>query len=286
QQHNIACEKVAQDWPDWGLRERREWSTLAQEEEEEVWSVMSGGSGQKQAGSEPLHDGSESPLQLHRIEASPTIILETLQDIWNRVREVDSCSKTASNSNSSNEAAGSPIVPPVNVEEQLNQMCLDIWRNIPQNEEGHVTSVGSVQHSKGTCSPCAYWFKGICKNGLACRHCHFLHDGQRSKRLRPSKQARQRQKLKAVDEDDDAASQVFSESVAGQDGRRSEDGRGSQDGRGSSECALPTAPGPVSTQLSAELQVTMAMLQRVAAEHGFQVSQPPPPEPASSKLSL
>lgn len=62
---------------------------------------------------------------------------------------------------------------------------------IPRDEEGRLTSVGSIEH--GTkCTPCAYWFKGICKYSLRCHYCHYVHDGQKSKRLRPSKQTRMR----------------------------------------------------------------------------------------------
>eukprot|EP00747_Dinoflagellata_sp_TGD_P200422 gnl/TRDRNA2_/TRDRNA2_73830_c0_seq1.p1 gnl/TRDRNA2_/TRDRNA2_73830_c0~~gnl/TRDRNA2_/TRDRNA2_73830_c0_seq1.p1 ORF type:complete len:263 (+),score=35.50 gnl/TRDRNA2_/TRDRNA2_73830_c0_seq1:70-858(+) len=63
---------------------------------------------------------------------------------------------------------------------------------IPFNEEGGLTSVGSIDHASGNCSPCAYWFKGMCAHSLMCRHCHLIHPGQKSKRLRPSKQTRQR----------------------------------------------------------------------------------------------
>jgi len=53
--------------------------------------------------------------------------------------------------------------------------------------DGTWASVGSLRHEAGTCSPCAYWFKGLCKFGIECRYCHMVHEGQKSKRLRPSK---------------------------------------------------------------------------------------------------
>jgi len=63
---------------------------------------------------------------------------------------------------------------------------------VPINERGELTSVGSASHRSGQCKPCAYWFKGACSHGILCRHCHFIHAGQKFKRLRPSKQRRQR----------------------------------------------------------------------------------------------
>lgn len=72
------------------------------------------------------------------------------------------------------------------------QLPPDVLQNIPRDSSGQLTSVGSIAHADSSCSPCAYWFKGVCAHGVACRHCHLVHDGQKRKRLRPSKQARQR----------------------------------------------------------------------------------------------
>jgi len=66
--------------------------------------------------------------------------------------------------------------------------------NIPRDRCGNLTSLGSVGHDHGACNPCPFWFKDVCLNGLACHHCHFIHDGQRPRRLRPSKQGRARLK--------------------------------------------------------------------------------------------
>lgn len=63
---------------------------------------------------------------------------------------------------------------------------------IPRTVNGDLASVGSILHERGECSPCAYWFKGICKYSVSCTYCHVLHEGQKSKRLRPSKQTRLR----------------------------------------------------------------------------------------------
>mmetsp|Transcript_63141 Transcript_63141/g.150533 ORF Transcript_63141/g.150533 Transcript_63141/m.150533 type:complete len:244 (+) Transcript_63141:151-882(+) len=66
--------------------------------------------------------------------------------------------------------------------------------DVPTNDVGELTSVGSKEHEQGLCKPCAFWFKGACSYTIACRHCHRLHDGQKNKRLRPSKQRRQQLK--------------------------------------------------------------------------------------------
>lgn len=70
----------------------------------------------------------------------------------------------------------------------------EILAQIPRDEAGRLTSMGSVGHEDGDCTPCPFWFKGVCLRSLACRHCHFMHEGQRPRRLRPSKQGRQRLK--------------------------------------------------------------------------------------------
>lgn len=74
--------------------------------------------------------------------------------------------------------------------EELGQAGL--LSQIPRNATNELSSVGSINHLQGICTPCAYWFKGICKYGISCHYCHFAHSGQKSKRLRPSKQTRMR----------------------------------------------------------------------------------------------
>lgn len=69
---------------------------------------------------------------------------------------------------------------------------LGILAGIPRDASGELTSVGSLQHACKSCAPCAYWFKGICKYSILCNYCHLVHEGQKIKRLRPSKQTRLR----------------------------------------------------------------------------------------------
>jgi len=92
---------------------------------------------------------------------------------------------------------------PVSTLDDLNEQGL--LTQIPRKTDGALTSVGSIGHESGNCRPCAYWFKGICSQSLACSSCHMTHDGQKCKRLRPSKQARMRMR---------ARNQAFTDLVA------------------------------------------------------------------------
>lgn len=71
-----------------------------------------------------------------------------------------------------------------------------LLQRIPRDADGNITSLGSAGHESGKCIPCTFWFKGVCINGPACGHCHFFHEGQKSKRLRPSKEGRERLRKK------------------------------------------------------------------------------------------
>ena len=67
-----------------------------------------------------------------------------------------------------------------------------LLEQIPLNEDGELTSIGSIGHGKPgvECSPCAFWIKGMCILGVECQHCHFLHAGQKDTRHRPNKATR------------------------------------------------------------------------------------------------
>lgn len=83
-----------------------------------------------------------------------------------------------------------------------------LLEQIPRNTNNEWSSIGSIGHSTGTCTPCNYWFKGICRHGILCKFCHFYHTGQKSKRLRPSKKTRvriRRQEALKAQEDQGAA---------------------------------------------------------------------------------
>jgi len=68
-----------------------------------------------------------------------------------------------------------------------------VLQHIPHDENGELTSVGSIYHVSRTCKPCLFWYKKSCVKGLKCRHCHIAdHPGlkNKNKRIRPSKKTR------------------------------------------------------------------------------------------------
>lgn len=94
---------------------------------------------------------------------------------------------------------------PMGVLESLAEQ--GVLQKIPRDEQGHVTSVGSINHfstdgSVEQCNPCVFWYKSRCTKGILCNHCHFVHKGQKSKRLRASKHSRQRMLKESLDNQD------------------------------------------------------------------------------------
>mmetsp|Transcript_22405 Transcript_22405/g.76773 ORF Transcript_22405/g.76773 Transcript_22405/m.76773 type:complete len:261 (-) Transcript_22405:146-928(-) len=70
---------------------------------------------------------------------------------------------------------------------------------IPLDENGELTSVGSMKHAEGKCKPCLYNYNGTpCAAGVSCRFCHFPHKTLGRVRLRPCKGRREKVK-KALD---------------------------------------------------------------------------------------
>lgn len=65
-----------------------------------------------------------------------------------------------------------------------------ILQQIPKNDQGELSSIGSIRHLDGECSPCLFWFRKSCAKGIHCSYCHFRHKGQRNKRIRPSRKTR------------------------------------------------------------------------------------------------
>lgn len=81
-----------------------------------------------------------------------------------------------------------------------------ILQQIPRNDQGEISSIGSKKHSLGDCTPCIFWFRGICTKGLNCTYCHFRHEGQKSKRHKPNKRTRQAlRELKLKNEQEEAS---------------------------------------------------------------------------------
>ena len=112
---------------------------------------------------------------------------------------------------------------------------------IPRNDKQELTSVGSIGHSEGNCTPCLFWFRSSCSKGIKCDYCHFKHKGQRNKRIRPSRQTRERMRVwngdgteQRLDSNGNAACDHYGESDSDEEG---EEGEGHASAAGS--CNLP-----------------------------------------------
>lgn len=62
---------------------------------------------------------------------------------------------------------------------------------VPKNKDGQFTSIGSIEHDTGTCKQCLFWYRGSCAKGVMCTYCHIAHKGEKAKRIRPGKKARE-----------------------------------------------------------------------------------------------
>eukprot|EP00746_Dinoflagellata_sp_MGD_P147076 gnl/MRDRNA2_/MRDRNA2_79464_c0_seq1.p1 gnl/MRDRNA2_/MRDRNA2_79464_c0~~gnl/MRDRNA2_/MRDRNA2_79464_c0_seq1.p1 ORF type:complete len:495 (+),score=59.80 gnl/MRDRNA2_/MRDRNA2_79464_c0_seq1:79-1485(+) len=72
-----------------------------------------------------------------------------------------------------------------------------LYPYIPVNEEGNVTSLGSILHIEGSCTPCAFHKKNRCHKKDLCIYCHYDHDAAAPKsRPRKSKKKRVREAAK------------------------------------------------------------------------------------------
>lgn len=66
----------------------------------------------------------------------------------------------------------------------------DCIAQIPLDESGELSSIGSISHLAGRCQPCLFWFQASCGKGVRCSYCHLRHPGQKKKRIRMSKKVR------------------------------------------------------------------------------------------------
>lgn len=181
----------------------------------------------------------------HRAKVDHDFAIENVRKIWGSEpsHELESTTDGKSQDCCPSQSEACSKSTDLGFIDDSDRYCLEVLSSIPRNEFGHLTSMGSCQHDT-SCTPCAYWFKGICKNGLACQSCHFVHDGQRTKRLRPSKLARERYRSRGSKCDDPL--------------------------RGAEEPAVPQPPGPVQSHILN--QVTTARLHEVAFKHGLAVA--------------
>eukprot|EP00928_Gymnodinium_smaydae_P072051 TRINITY_DN5548_c0_g2_i1.p1 TRINITY_DN5548_c0_g2~~TRINITY_DN5548_c0_g2_i1.p1 ORF type:complete len:217 (-),score=33.27 TRINITY_DN5548_c0_g2_i1:406-1056(-) len=70
-------------------------------------------------------------------------------------------------------------LPPDHFEKSTYQ---DVLGMIPKDEDGELTSVGSVLHETGSCMPCLFFMKTTCRKKFHCRYCHIPPSNVKSKR--------------------------------------------------------------------------------------------------------
>lgn len=78
-----------------------------------------------------------------------------------------------------------------------------VLHQIPRNDGGELSSVGSLGHAAGDCSPCLFWYNKSCTKSVSCSYCHFKHKGQKKKRIRPSRKTRLQLKIGTAGSDDE-----------------------------------------------------------------------------------
>lgn len=69
-----------------------------------------------------------------------------------------------------------------------------LLQRVPRDQQGSLTSIGSIVHEEGTCKPCVFAHneRKACQNGVNCHFCHFAHPPKR--RMRYCKKKRMEMK--------------------------------------------------------------------------------------------
>eukprot|EP00931_Biecheleriopsis_adriatica_P039899 TRINITY_DN2281_c0_g1_i1.p1 TRINITY_DN2281_c0_g1~~TRINITY_DN2281_c0_g1_i1.p1 ORF type:complete len:407 (+),score=112.92 TRINITY_DN2281_c0_g1_i1:98-1222(+) len=85
--------------------------------------------------------------------------------------------------------------------EQLQELDnKGVLAKIPRDDQGKLSSVGSLKHSAGGCSPCVYFSsRGSCNMGIKCGYCHLQHEGEKEKPQKMKQRMRQAQRGKGSD---------------------------------------------------------------------------------------
>lgn len=138
-----------------------------------------------------------------------------------------------------------PLVPFVDAD--VEAACLRILQRIPRDRKGHLTSVGSMQHSAKACSPCVFWISNSCAFGVACTKCHYDHGRSSTKMSRVGKKGRE------TNSSDRLADSVHMKNLTP---------------------VLPVSVGFLDRSVPTEHQVTKAQLQQVAVSRNMQISVP------------
>lgn len=67
--------------------------------------------------------------------------------------------------------------------------------DVPLDQNGEPTSIGSFRHAIGSCKACIFHNQGCCNKGAACTFCHFQHTSNNSLRLCKGKRERYKKLL-------------------------------------------------------------------------------------------
>mmetsp|Transcript_3221 Transcript_3221/g.8906 ORF Transcript_3221/g.8906 Transcript_3221/m.8906 type:complete len:184 (-) Transcript_3221:153-704(-) len=62
-----------------------------------------------------------------------------------------------------------------------------VLKQIPRDDNGKLSSVGSITHTAGECSPCLFLKRNCCSKGILCQYCHLPHEDSRKKSKPPKK---------------------------------------------------------------------------------------------------
>mmetsp|Transcript_39028 Transcript_39028/g.108568 ORF Transcript_39028/g.108568 Transcript_39028/m.108568 type:complete len:175 (-) Transcript_39028:119-643(-) len=62
-----------------------------------------------------------------------------------------------------------------------------VLRQIPRDADGKLSSIGSIKHNTGECSPCLFLKRNCCSKGILCQYCHLRHDDKGKKGMKSKK---------------------------------------------------------------------------------------------------
>eukprot|EP00747_Dinoflagellata_sp_TGD_P217849 gnl/TRDRNA2_/TRDRNA2_90194_c0_seq3.p1 gnl/TRDRNA2_/TRDRNA2_90194_c0~~gnl/TRDRNA2_/TRDRNA2_90194_c0_seq3.p1 ORF type:complete len:152 (-),score=31.79 gnl/TRDRNA2_/TRDRNA2_90194_c0_seq3:113-568(-) len=84
-------------------------------------------------------------------------------------------------------SSGQQRVVPKLSEEELKALN----ERVPKDEDGRLTSLGSMQHASGGCRPCVFFSSKVgCANAQTCNFCHFKHLQVKKNKVGEMKQSR------------------------------------------------------------------------------------------------
>jgi len=90
----------------------------------------------------------------------------------------------------------------------------DLKEHVPLDVTGSLTSIGSIMHylkpAAEHCKPCVFWMQPACKNGPMCAYCHVFHSNQQFKKLRASRNTRNKEREAKLGRDNTGCSSVAS----------------------------------------------------------------------------